>query len=99
MRTHFLLAGEVKNPEDLEFADFLLTNHPESRGSSTCFWVRKAGGGSWSKPRFLYNNQPPVPVPGAIHARCAEHGRQAAAGSGEIADSKRTVLDLDRTSR
>ncbi|MCI0701847.1 MAG: zf-HC2 domain-containing protein, partial [Planctomycetia bacterium] len=29
MPTHFLLAGEVKNPDDLEFADFLLTNDPK----------------------------------------------------------------------
>ncbi|MBM3980840.1 MAG: hypothetical protein FJ304_11250 [Planctomycetes bacterium] len=28
--THFLLAGEVKNPDDLEHADFLLTNHPKA---------------------------------------------------------------------
>ncbi|MBY0456534.1 MAG: hypothetical protein K2V38_04300, partial [Gemmataceae bacterium] len=26
--THFLLAGEVKNPDDLEYADFLLTTDP-----------------------------------------------------------------------
>lgn len=30
VRTHFLLAGEVKNPDDLEYADFLLTNHPKA---------------------------------------------------------------------
>lgn len=28
--THFLLAGEVQNPDDLEHADFLLTNHPKA---------------------------------------------------------------------
>ena len=28
--THFLLAGEVKNPADLENADFLLTDHPKA---------------------------------------------------------------------
>lgn len=28
--THFLLAGEVKNPDDLEYADFLLTDHPNA---------------------------------------------------------------------
>lgn len=28
MPTHFLLAGEVKHPADLEHADFLLTDHP-----------------------------------------------------------------------
>jgi len=27
---HFLLAGEVKNPADLEHADFLLTDHPKA---------------------------------------------------------------------
>ncbi|AMV23607.1 hypothetical protein VT84_04295 [Gemmata sp. SH-PL17] len=27
MPTHFLLAGDVKSPEELEFADFLLTDH------------------------------------------------------------------------
>lgn len=30
MPTHFLLAGEVKNPDDLEFADFLLTDHAKA---------------------------------------------------------------------
>ena len=30
MPTHFLLAGEVKNPDDLEYADFLLTDHPKA---------------------------------------------------------------------
>ncbi len=28
--THFLLAGDVKNPADLEHADFLLTDHPKA---------------------------------------------------------------------
>ena len=28
--THFLLGGEVKNPDDLEYADFLLTDHPKA---------------------------------------------------------------------
>ena len=28
--THFLLAGEVKNPAELEHADFLLTDHPKA---------------------------------------------------------------------
>src|SRR5207248_832539 len=28
MPTHFLLTGEVKRPEELENADFLLTDHP-----------------------------------------------------------------------
>jgi hypothetical protein len=28
--THFLLAGEVKNPSELEHADFLLTDHPKA---------------------------------------------------------------------
>ncbi|QVL30394.1 alpha-2-macroglobulin [Telmatocola sphagniphila] len=30
MPTHFLLAGEVKKPEDLEHADFLLSDHPKA---------------------------------------------------------------------
>jgi hypothetical protein len=30
MPTHFLLAGEVQHPDDLEFADFLLTDHPRA---------------------------------------------------------------------
>ena len=30
MPTHFLLAGEVKNPDDLEYADFLLTDEPKA---------------------------------------------------------------------
>jgi hypothetical protein len=30
MPTHFLLAGEVKNPDDLEYADFLLTDQPKA---------------------------------------------------------------------
>ncbi|MDY3562348.1 hypothetical protein R5W23_003814 [Gemmata sp. JC673] len=29
--THFLLAGDVQSPEDLEYADFLLTDHPKAR--------------------------------------------------------------------
>ncbi|HEY3787299.1 MAG TPA: zf-HC2 domain-containing protein, partial [Urbifossiella sp.] len=28
--THFLLAGEVQTPDDLEYADFLLTEHPKA---------------------------------------------------------------------
>ena len=28
--THFLLAGEVQTPDDLEYADFLLTDHPKA---------------------------------------------------------------------
>jgi hypothetical protein len=28
--THFLLAGEVKDPDELEYADFLLTDHPKA---------------------------------------------------------------------
>jgi anti-sigma factor RsiW len=28
--THFLLAGEVKTPDELEYADFLLTDHPKA---------------------------------------------------------------------
>ncbi len=28
--THFLLAGEIKTPEELEYADFLLTDHPSA---------------------------------------------------------------------
>ena len=34
MPTHFLLAGEVKNPDDLEYADFLLTESPEEAGEA-----------------------------------------------------------------
>ena len=30
MTTHFLLAGEVSTPDALEYADFLLTDHPEA---------------------------------------------------------------------
>lgn len=30
MPTHFLIAGDVKNPSDLEHADFLLTEHPKA---------------------------------------------------------------------
>jgi alpha-2-macroglobulin-like protein len=30
MPTHFLLAGEVRNPAELEHADFLLTDHPKA---------------------------------------------------------------------
>ena len=30
MPTHFLLGGEIKNPEELEHADFLLTDHPKA---------------------------------------------------------------------
>lgn len=30
MPTHFLLAGETQNPNDLEHADFLLTDHPKA---------------------------------------------------------------------
>ncbi|HEX3147192.1 MAG TPA: alpha-2-macroglobulin family protein [Gemmataceae bacterium] len=30
MPTHFLLAGDVRNPGDLEHADFLLTDHPKA---------------------------------------------------------------------
>jgi hypothetical protein len=30
MPTHFLLAGEVRNPDELEYADFLLTDHPKA---------------------------------------------------------------------
>ncbi len=30
MPAHFLLAGEVKKPGDLEFADFLLSDHPQA---------------------------------------------------------------------
>ena len=30
MPTHFLLAGDVKNPDELEYADFLLTEHPRA---------------------------------------------------------------------
>ena len=30
MPTHFLLSGEVKNPAELEHADFLLTDHPKA---------------------------------------------------------------------
>ncbi|HEY1188997.1 MAG TPA: hypothetical protein VGE74_15185, partial [Gemmata sp.] len=29
--THFLLAGDVKGPDELEYADFLLTDHPKAR--------------------------------------------------------------------
>lgn len=28
--THFLLAGEIKSPDELEYADFLLTDHPKA---------------------------------------------------------------------
>jgi hypothetical protein len=31
--THFLLAGEIQTPDDLEYADFLLTNHPKAAES------------------------------------------------------------------
>lgn len=30
LATHFLLAGEVQTPDELEFADFLLTEHPKA---------------------------------------------------------------------
>ncbi|MCS7271707.1 MAG: hypothetical protein NZ703_11570, partial [Gemmataceae bacterium] len=30
LTTHFLVAGEVQNPDDLEYADFLLTSHPQA---------------------------------------------------------------------
>ena len=35
MPTHFLLASEVKQPEDLEFADFLLNDDPKVVGKAT----------------------------------------------------------------
>jgi hypothetical protein len=31
--THFLLAGEVQTPDELEYADFLLTDHPKAADS------------------------------------------------------------------
>jgi hypothetical protein len=31
--THFLLAGEIKSPDELEYADFLLTDHPKAGGA------------------------------------------------------------------
>ena len=33
MPTHFLLAGEVQTPDQLEYADFLLTDHPKAARS------------------------------------------------------------------
>jgi alpha-2-macroglobulin-like protein len=33
MPTHFLLTSEVRKPEELEYADFMLTDHPQARAA------------------------------------------------------------------
>ena len=49
MPTHFLLTSEIEKPEDLEHADFFLSDQTKGKTTaaegSICCWARKAGGG------------------------------------------------------
>jgi hypothetical protein len=58
MPTHFLLAGEVENPDSLEYADFLLTTHPKA-GEALDLLLGTQG---WR--RFVEQKPAQPPLPG-----------------------------------
>ncbi len=53
--THFLIAGEVKNPADLEHADFLLTDHPKA-GVALDLLLGTQGWRRFAEQNILPNN-------------------------------------------
>jgi hypothetical protein len=58
MPTHFLLAGEVQTPDDLEYADFLLTSHPKAGAALDCV----LGTQGWRR----FAEQVPAQVPAGV---------------------------------
>ncbi|HKB06624.1 MAG TPA: hypothetical protein VKD90_30790 [Gemmataceae bacterium] len=71
--THFLLAGEVRRPGDLEHADFLLTDHPKAAAALDLL----LGTQGWR--RFAEQNQPPTD-PGdrpEVERMLVAHGNRA----------------------
>jgi len=46
MPTQFFLASEVRGPEELEYADFLLSNHPKAKTALDLLLARRVGGAS-----------------------------------------------------
>jgi hypothetical protein len=72
--THFLLAGDVRNPAELENADFLLTDHPKA-GTALDLLLGTQG---WR--RFAEQNVPPAMVfREEVERMLAAHGRKAGA--------------------
>ncbi|MBN9518944.1 hypothetical protein J0H58_10565, partial [bacterium] len=79
--THFLLAGEVETPDDLEHADFLLTDHPAAAAGldlvlATQGWrrfVEQQGPGAVAR-----NPLAPSPLPGQQGAGAAARNPRAA---------------------
>ena len=81
--THFLLAGEVQTPDDLEYADFLLTDHPAAAAAldgvlATQGWRRFVEQAAPKKPDaerlLVLNGQYPVTdaAPARDHRRLYE---------------------------
>lgn len=73
--THFLLAGDVKDPADLEHADFLLTDHPKAAAALDLL----LGTQGWR--RFAEQNVPPANPADrpAVERMLVAHGERATA--------------------
>lgn len=57
LTTHFLIAGEIQTPDDLEYADFLLTSHPEAAASLDLL----LGTQGWRRFHPLPRSRKPLP--------------------------------------
>ena len=82
---HTLLAGEVKSPDELEYADFLLTNHPKATEALDLCSARKAGG------------LPSKNHGARTRDKQATFLHDTTERLGEVDASKRAVRDVDRT--
>ncbi|HXD88642.1 MAG TPA: zf-HC2 domain-containing protein, partial [Urbifossiella sp.] len=67
--THFLLAGEVQTPDELEYADFLLTDHPKAAEALDLVLATQG----WR--RFVEQGRVPVLRDGPVASLLKLHGQ------------------------
>jgi hypothetical protein len=85
LTTQFLVAGEVQNPDDLEYADFLLTDHP--RAAESLDLVLATQGWRRFVEQYPPGVRPVAPLPGEFRHPTADPDRQQlllASGGGSV---------------
>lgn len=95
MPTHFLLAGEVEAPDALEYADFLLTDHPRAAEAldhvlATQGWRRFVEQRPFGPGPGVARRQPPTPNEARL---LAMNGQFPIGGEPPLWNDQRKVFD------
>ncbi len=96
--THFLLGGEVQKPEDLENADFLLTDHPQAKAALDLL-LGTQGWRRFAETR-LFQKLAPTPDAARLTASLTGGGAEWRSDVKRVFDEfwpryERAVFDLD----